>query len=385
MIRVVEVLEATAAGTRKHLWEIVAALPPEEFRVAVICANRRDPSFARDIESFRARGCPVHVLRMTRGLHPLWDPLVLLQMRRLLKSNCCDILHLHSSKAGWLGRLAATGLDCRVIYTPHAFPFLQRVLLRGLYWLLERLVVPATDLLLAVSRAEAEVARSTLKFPPERVRVLANALDVSALEAEVGSVPELGSVSEVRRFSFISELRRQKDPFTFLEAARRLRGHPTIRCVMPDKGAYSGAVRRYLRRHGLEEMVRLVPVADSLAPVYRLTDIAVLPSLWEGLPYSLLEALALRRPVIASNIRPLAEVLEAVEAGSLFPAGSSAALARRMESWAERPASELVQVAEKGRQLVLREYEILGWREAMRETYRSLAAVGSCADRRSRA
>ena len=376
MIRVVEVLEATVGGTRKHLRDLLAALPADEFDVHVICSARRDPAFRKDIEAFRAGGCRVHVLKMTRGLHIVWDPVSLLQMRRLLQRVQCDILHLHSSKAGWLGRLAAKNLGCRVIYTPHAFPFLQSVPapLRKCYEVAERWGARRTDLLLAVGSSEGEVAVRSRLFTSAQVKVLSNAIDVPALEAEIGEISPAGAGTPVRTFGFIGELRRQKDPFTFLEAARELRRELDARYVMPARGGELRAVKRYLRRHSMADIVDLVPVPESLAPVYRRTDIAVLPSRWEGLPYALLEALALRRPVIASDFDALSEVLRPLDAALLFSTGQSEQLAERMGAWARRSEAELTAVGERARQAVIRNHDLSRWGRSLRGIYRSLAA-----------
>ncbi|MCP4560463.1 MAG: glycosyltransferase family 4 protein, partial [Bosea sp.] len=168
--------------------------------------------------------------------------------------------------------------------------------------------------------------------------------------------------------------RAQKDPFTFLEAARRLRDRRIpARFVLPARGVELGKVRRYLRRHRLESLVDLVTAETSLAAVYRRTAVAVLPSLWEGLPYALLDALALRRPVIASALPVFEDLLRPLDPRLLFPPGSSAALAERMELWARLPRRELESLGDRGRELVRRHHDFTAWQECLREIYRTAA------------
>jgi len=375
-IRIMQVLEATAGGTRRHLNEVLGALSGEEFELHVVCALRRDPTFGEDVERYLRSGHAVTILPMTRGPHPFRDPVAAWRLRRLLADAPCDVLHLHSAKAGVLGRLACRGRDCRVIYSPHAFPFLQRspAPVRRTYELVERVLARRTDLLLAVSDAEARLAVEIGLYPADRVAVLPNALDIDQLDREIAEPEPFRGRGPERTFALVGELRAQKDPFTFLEAARRLRDRRIpAHFVLPARGVELGKVRRYLRRHRLEPVVDLVAAETSLAAVYRRTDVAVLPSLWEGLPYALLDALALRRPVIASGLPVFEDLLPTLDPRLLFPPGSSAALAERMELLARLPRRELDSLGDRGRELVRRHHDLAAWQDGLRETYRSTA------------
>ncbi len=377
-----QVLEATRDGTRRHLNEVVAALASDEFKLHIVCAVRRDPTFGEDVEEYRRAGHAVTILQMTRGPHLYYDPGAVRRLRRLLECWPCDVLHLHSAKAGFLGRLAARrSSPCRVIYSPHAFPFLQRVAFpkRWLYRLAERLLARSTDVLLAVSEAEGRLAVETGLFPADRVRVLPNAVDVDKLDREVG--PRLRGRATGRTFALVGELRVQKGPFVFLEAIRQLRDRQVpARFVMPERGRDLRAVRRYLRRHRLETLVELLPAEGSLAALYREADFAVLPSLWEGLPYAALDALALRRVVIASRLPVFEDLLGPLDRRLLFPPGNSRALAERMELWAQRPRLELEALVDRGRRMILEHHGMAAWRKALRRIYRSVTETGISAN-----
>ncbi len=376
VIRVVQVLEATAGGTRRHLGELLAALPPDEFDVRLVCAARRDPSFREDMAGFLGRGVEVHELPMVRAPHPLWDPVAALRLRALLRARPCDILHLHSSKAGWLGRLAAWNLDCTVVYSPHGFAFLQRTPWprAWIFETAERLAARRTDVLLAVGRAEGALAVERGLCDPERLRVIPNAVDSDALEARVGARRSLPSAPAERVLGFIGELRPQKDPLVFLEALRILwdRGHP-FRAVLPAQGSLLGAARRFLAGRRLTERIELIPPDGSLVPIYRRMDVAVLPSRWEGLPYALLDALALGVPVLGSDIAPIAEVLRPLDPRLLFRAGSAESLADQTAVLLSAPEDELRAIGERGKVLVRGDHDAAAWRRSIQDLYRSLA------------
>lgn len=375
-IRVMQVLEATRDGTRRHLHELVAALSSSgDFEVHIVCAVRRDPTFHEDLEAYRRAGHRISVLPMTRGPHPVFDPASLWQLRRLLRRWPCQILHLHSAKAGFLGRLAACGLGGKptVIYSPHAFPFLQRVArpVRWVYEFLERILAPITDLVLAVSPAEGRLAMEMGLFPEHKIEVLPNALDLPQLDRRVGDLNPIPEPQGGRTFVLLGELRAQKDPHTFLAAARHLHQRRIpARFAVPARGQELDRVRRYLRLHHLESVVDLIPAENSFIALHRRTDIGVLPSLWEGLPYTALETLALGRPMIASSLPVFEDLLGPLDPRLLFPPGDRRALAERMELWAGLPSRELASVGERARQRVEAHHGMEVWGQQLRDLYR---------------
>lgn len=378
MIRVVQVLEATAGGTRRHLSEVVQALPPAEFDVRIVCATLRDPLFEADIHGWKQDGRRVVRIPMRRSPHPVEDVQASRQLRRLLDEEPCDLLHLHSSKAGWVGRLAVRPGSCKVIYTPHSFPFLQSVPapLPSLYRAAERFAARRTDLLLAVGQAEGRLALQARIFPQDRIRVLANAIDLPVLEGAVRW--ERAGRDRAENVGLIGDLRPQKDPMTFLRAARKLldRG-ADLRFVVPAHGALLGRARRLVERLALADRFEWVPAEESLHALYRRIDVAVLPSRWEGLPYTLLEALGLGLPVIGTSIPPIADLLARVDRRTLAAPGDASGIAECIARVCAMGPGERVETARVGRAIVEREHDLERWRGELRRIYR--AVVGESA------
>jgi glycosyltransferase involved in cell wall biosynthesis len=377
-IRITQVLEATAGGTRRYLQEAVTALSSDEFELHIVCALNRDPSFQEDVEAYRRQGHRVSIVAMAPGVAPLHDAKAIWQLRRLLKQNPCDILHLHSSKAGGLGRLAARGLGCRVIYSPHCFSFLRRdsPWAPRVYELAERSLAGQADLLLAVSEAEGRLAVESGLFTADRVRMLSNALDIREFDEQMAKLPPLSSSVGTRTFGLIGDLRLQKAPMVFLEAARRLRDRNSqVAFVLPLHGPDLAKASQFVHRHEMESCVEFLPAETSLLALLQRTDVAVLPSLWEGLPYMMLDALASRRPLIASDLPVFRDLLSPIDSRLLFPAGDAGALAERMAVWAQLPATELESVGERGRRCVLENHDHAAWQQQLRAVYRSIIEV----------
>lgn len=374
-IHVVQVLEATAGGTRKHVLDVLAALPRAEFENELVCAVSRDESFSREVERLRDRGVRVHILPMRRRISPLSDWICARRMRDVLAR--CDIVHLHSAKAGWIGRLASRGLDCRVIYTPHCFPQEQDVSwpFRLLYRWAERLSIPETDLLVAVSQREALLAERIGFDPRKQIRILENALDSESWRQQVGR-RRRRLEGAPRTFGLVGELRRQKGPETFLKAAALAHQEcpGSLRFSVPARGPYLDWARRFVKRQGLEGALEFVDhTSASLRRHYRRIDVAVLPSRWEGLPYALLESFALGLPVIGSAIPPLERFLRPLSVELLFPVGDWRALGKRMLQWSVAPEEITTRIGRLGQEVVYRYHDQRLWESALRRMYRSLA------------
>ena len=124
-IRVAEVIEATENGTKKHVLQVMRNVDRARFELELVASNLRDPeSFQRDIDELRAEGFAVFLIPMTRAIRPLRDLRALIRLVRLFHRRHYDVVHCHSSKAGFLGRAAAFFTGCRwVVYTPHCFSF----------------------------------------------------------------------------------------------------------------------------------------------------------------------------------------------------------------------------------------------------------------------
>jgi glycosyltransferase involved in cell wall biosynthesis len=372
-IRILHVLEATAGGTRRHLRELVTSLPSASFHSSIACAVSRDPSFEDDIRDYRARGVDVHVVPMTRAPNPYRDVAACIRLRHIVRSTRCDVLHLHSAKAGLLGRVASLGTRCPIIYAPHAFSFLEPSVWGKLAWIVERALASRTTLLWAVSRAEAALAVTRAGYARDAVRILPNTVEVEAGDGP-GRLANATTREGQLRFGFLGALRAQKRPLLFLRGVQALAQQPhgehgMPHFFMPNVGPLFEAAREFVERHRLADRVTFVDTTRSLDPLYEKIDLGVLPSAYEGLPYALLDALARGTPVIGSNIPVFAETIGRVDERLLAPAAEPGALAATMGLWARLPRSELLRAGSTGRALVATEYRSRDWVGSIAEMY----------------
>jgi glycosyltransferase involved in cell wall biosynthesis len=331
-IHVLHVLEATAGGTRRHLRDLVCGLDPARFRVSVAVSPRRDSDFGRDLVRFRGLGADVHVISMWRRPAPVLDLLAAARLLWLMRRIRPDVVHAHSSKAGFLGRWAArvAGVPATV-YTPHAFAWNMRVgaLVQGGFRALERLAVPWTDRLIAVSTHERHLALD-LGFAPARVVLIPNGVPDGGDPAGEGRARRRGGEGGPV-VGFVGRLSLQKAPDVFAAAVPRiLAAVPGARFLMvTSTGPLYERTIRYVERQSWRDRVIWGAAHDETEVASHLArmDVLLMPSRWEGLPYTLLESMSAGVPVVASRAGGITDVLTDGVDGLLVPVGDAGALA----------------------------------------------------------
>jgi glycosyltransferase involved in cell wall biosynthesis len=307
-------------------------LDTKRFRLSVAVSCRRDPDFTRDIALFREHGIAVYEIPMWRRPAPLRDLQAVCRLVRLCRRIRPDIVHAHSSKAGFIGRLAGrlAGVPS-VIYTPHAFSWemRRRGVLRVLFRMLERVAVPWTDHLIAVSEHEKQLALG-LGFPESRVTVIPNGVPV---DERGGGAPASSRTAQGGgvTIGFVGRLCRQKGADLFFAVVpAMIAACPSARfLVVAGEGSWGEKIRGFVSRQPWRERVIWRQACDEVEVSQSLTemDLLLMPSRWEGCPYTLLEAMQAGVPVVATRVGGIPELLRDGTDGLLVADEDAVALA----------------------------------------------------------
>ena len=369
-LRVTQILEATTGGTRRHLVDIVLGLDKTRFDVRMICSNLRNPYFSTDIERMRQRGVEVEIVPMMRSLSPVHDLLALFRIIRYLKQNACDLVHCHSAKAGFLGRIAARVVGVPVVYTPHCFPFLMEAhpFKQFLYFTLEQLVAGLTHHFIAVSESERDTALQAGLCASEQVTVIHNGID------RPQTTDHRPQTTDHRpRIGTVGRLTKQKGQVDLLRAAQAVvKEFPQAQFMFVGSGEDEPRLRQLTATMGLEENVVFLGEREDATEMYPLFDVYVLPSLWEALPYTPLEAMAAGKPVVATDVGGVREIVADGETGYLVPPHQPTILAEKICALL-RDSDVRQAMGARGRERVERLFTL---ERMVRETERIYEAVG---------
>jgi glycosyltransferase involved in cell wall biosynthesis len=276
------------------------------------------------IDAVRRAGARFVPLRhVQRELHPVRDVLGLVELVRLLRRERPEIMHANSSKAGILGRIAAAiaGVPVR-IFTVHGWAYhAYSGLASKAYLWSERLVTPLTTLTICVAERERTSGLAARTCRADNTVVQHNAVPLPpARERPERTRPVVLSVGR---------LKAPKDFSTLLQALARLApGTYTARIV--GDGPERERLGEEARLLGLEGSVEFLGERDDVASLLDDADVFVLASRSEGLPMSVLEAMAAGLPVVASAVGGVPELLDD-ETGRLVPPGDPRALAETLQ------------------------------------------------------
>ena len=304
----------------------------------------------------------VSLRHLRRALNPFRDALGLVELVRVIRRRRPDILHASSSKAGILGRLAAwfAGVPIR-IFTVHGWAFAAYAGVPGwLYRLAERSMVPLTSATICVAEYERRAGIAAGACRAEHTVVIPNAVDVAAFPhaAPRGGLAELISVGR---------LRAPKDFITLARALARLQPG-SFRASLVGDGPDRSTIEAELARLGLTDAVVLLGDRSDVPELLARAELFVCSSRSEGMPVSILEAMAVGLPVVASRVGGVSEIVDDGRTGFLVAPGVVAALADALARLIDDRALR-EQMGRAGRQAALERYDLPQFRQAHIDLY----------------
>jgi len=310
-------LIATLAEVGGVVTYLQALLPTVVERMDVTVAGYGDGPLVEAARASGARYVPLRHVR--RPLSPWRDVLGLVELYRLCREVRPDIIHLNSSKAGILGRIAAAAARVPIrIFSVHGWAFRTQRPAR-LFLLADRLVEPLTTLTICVSSRDRDDGIANRTCRADRTIVILNGVPVPP------DMPERAASREPTIVS-VGRLKAPKDFLTFVRALNLLGDH-SFRGVIVGDGPDRALIEDELDRLGLRGKVELLGERRDGPALLRSSDIFVLATQSESMPMSVLEAMAAGLPVVVSDVGGLPEVVADERTGILVPQGDPAALA----------------------------------------------------------
>lgn len=303
-------------GTETALLQLALRLSSRGHAVHVLSIKRP----GRIGDQLVAAGVPVSSLDMAeaRSIAQLLRGIVALS--RWMRGRHFDVVQSFLPRANVMSRVAnrlggrAPHVSCERSTDFNRTRAIQR---------LNRWTAPWTDCVLAVSNVVRDVVVRRDGLPAGKVSVLGNGLDLAAVDrvprADVRR--ELGLDPDALLLCTVGRLVRDKGHAYLLRAvAQGIARWPDTHLVLVGEGPEDAHLRAEVRRHGLDGRVHFLGFREPVAAVLKASDVFVLPSLEEGSPVTVLEAMACALPVIASDVGGVSEMLDAGTTGLLVPA-----------------------------------------------------------------
>lgn len=293
------------------------------------------------LPALRARGYAIETVPIARSMNPLAALLSMIALIRLFRRERFDVLHVHTPVAALIGRIAGriAGIPL-IVYTAHGFYFHDQMphWKRALFVALERFGGLFTDLLFSQSAEDAEEAVTAGIVSRERVLAIGNGVDVSCFDpARVGAGSPvraaLGIPADAFVVGFIGRLVREKGLAELLDAAVDLaQRFPQIWFLLIGErlaSDHAGGVEPEFAAAKAVLGERLVApgLRADIPQMLAAMDLFCLPSWREGMPRTIIEAMMMGKPVLATNIRGAREEVVPELTGLLVPTRSPVELA----------------------------------------------------------
>ncbi len=309
------------AGGQKVLYSIVYGLKkyyPDQFEVEVACG----PENGQLIEELKKINVKVHVIPdLVREISPVKDLRAYFQIKRLIKDGKYDVVHCHSSKAGFLGRIAAKRAGVKnVIYTVHGWWGIEqyRGLKRKLLILAERFAAKFCDKIVLLCHRELLKAKEWNIGKDSQYVIIPNAL-IPQPPASRGKLrKELGIPENTKIVGNVARLDPPKNPLRFLEVAELvLKERDDVVFVWIGGSivddSYGKLVQKWLDEHpDVAKKVYFLPFRKDAVELMADFDVFLLTSDSEGMPLVVLEALNQGVPVVSTDVGCVGEMIDSV-------------------------------------------------------------------------
>ncbi len=328
------ITQADGGGAQKYVLDMA-----EHFGGAIAAGTEAGQLF----DEAKKRGIKTFPLRhLKRNVSPWHDVLAIFEIKNLIKKERPDIVHLNSSKAGFLGSLAGKLAGAKVVFTAHGFFYFKNAAwyIKWPYTFLEKFASKFRGAIITVSEQDRQQALAHHLLPPEKIITIHNGIPaIPFLEAAAArqalKLPEhkfiLGNVAQLYNRKAINVL-------ILAVALLPTNVRAKVHAVVIGEGPERANLELQLKNTGLGGIFTLAGYQPRAVTLLKAFNAFVLSSCREGFPYVLLEAMQAGLPIVATDVGGNKEALG--DAGIIIPAKNPAALAKTIEDLINNPAEQ---------------------------------------------
>ena len=306
-IRILNVAQA-AGGVDRYIRMLLKYLDKDKFENVLVCSqdfHKEDYNglvdYFEQIEMTRAIGASD--LKATKAV------------RKLIKKYNPDIVYAHSSKAGAIARVADIGLRNRCVYNPHGWAFNMRCSAKkkAIYTMIEKIAAPFCDKIICISDAEKQSALDKKICKEDKLQVIFNGVDIEAYENGAhGAVKrqDMNIPEDAFVVGMVGRISQQKAPDVFIKMAKQVKDEvPNAHFIIVGNGNQEDEIRKYAKDNGFSDSLHITGWVDDPMSYVELFDVACLLSRWEGFGLVLPEYMMARKPIVASRVDAIPNII----------------------------------------------------------------------------
>lgn len=306
-IKILHVAQA-AGGVDRYIRMLLKYLDKEKFENILVCSQDfREKDYKNLVDFFEQ-------VKMDRAIGSN-DLKAIGEVRRLIKRYNPDIVYAHSSKAGAIARIADIGLKNYCIYNPHGWAFNMRCSAKkkAMYTAIEKIAAPFCDKIICISDAEKQSALDKKICREDKLQVIFNGVDIEAYENGIhGTVKrkDLNIPEDAFVVGMVGRISPQKAPDIFIKMAKHVKAKVSnAHFIIVGNGDQEAEIKKYAKDNDFLDSLHITGWVDNPMSYVELFDVACLLSRWEGFGLVLPEYMMARKPIVASRVDAIPNII----------------------------------------------------------------------------
>lgn len=324
-------------GSAENTFLTATGLDKNNYQVTLMSGPVEDAGQDRKKEIGESGIRHIFIPELVRNISLINDFIAFLKIYRVLRKEKFDIVHIHTSKAGLLGRLAAKlARTPIIIHTPHGHVFFGYFgsFKTKMFILLEKLASCLTDKIVALTNGEKEDYLAYKVARKEKLAVISSGVDLNrykepSSEEKKNFKKELGVLENSLVVGTVGRLVPVKGPESLIEASKIIVSkYPDTYFLFVGDGPLRQSLEMKAIQIGVKKNIIFLGWRDDVSKIISIFDIFVLPSLNEGMGRVLVEAMALQKPIVASRVGGIPDLVSHGKNGFLVPPKNPMKLAK---------------------------------------------------------
>lgn len=322
--RILHIVQS-AGGVDRYIRMLLKYMNNEQFENVIIC------SYDFHKRNYIGLVIAFEYVEMQRTIG-LGDFKSIISVRRLIKKYKPDIVYVHSSKAGAIGRIANIGIKNHCFYNPHGWAFKMRCSKKKqmMYTVIEKMLVPLCEKIICISESEKRDAVEKNICKEKKTQVIFNGIDIEAYKSRIRNEIKrsyLKISEEAFVVGMVGRITQQKAPDIFIRAAKTIKHEiPNAFFIIVGSGEQENEIRKFAKNNGLENSLYITGWVDNPLSYVELFDVASLLSRWEGFGLVLPEYMMCEKPIVATDVDAIPNIIQNDINGILVPADNAEAV-----------------------------------------------------------
>lgn len=270
----------------------------------------------KEQENELAKVCEnIYYVDMIREINFSKDYKAIKEIRKIVKKENPNLVYLHSSKAGALGRIALIETKYKILYNAHGWYFNADIGKKALvYQIIEKLLSYRAQKIIAISKSEYNSAVEKRICNKKKIVLIENGIDTKKYngfnEHREAMRHSYNIPKNAKVVGIVGRISEQKDPMTSIEAAAKIISiNKDIYFIFVGAGELENKVKDYANKYKIQNNIIITGWVKDTKPYIEMFDIALLPSKWEGFGLAILEYMMCKKPIIATKIGGIADIL----------------------------------------------------------------------------